>query len=510
MALGDDILSAINGLITGDIQVIAKIVSTWTTARQAVRTIATAVSAAASQSAMNGVMANYQDVPLSPAVLADMSIRNLTIPSDGSGLDAGLVAEAAYSGISPARFAALSLDTGESYGIIDALRLWHQGSYLAAPVANPDQTVGQPAYIPGPSLGDTYGIAEAELDTVIYYSRVRDQFIGDLKKLSWSTMSPADAVNAAVKGRISPEFAAQLFEAGGGMPEQFDLLYETAGDSVGVEHAVALDADGDITAEQLQDVILQSRINPRFYDVALLANKKWLSAFQIHQAVQAGEVDVATATNWMIEAGYPADQSAATVGAAAKGPVAKVKNESEAMILDDYQANIITAGDATTALANLGYTADAIPFILESVVAKRVISMRNAAITRTRTAYVDFLIDEAAAKADMTNLGLPTAAIDQFITDWTIEQSLNVKRLSAAQVGKLLEDGILDVNNAIARWVQMGYLPEEANLLAYVYPPGSKAATGQPLEVTTIPPDNTATTPATPPTTTTPPATTTG
>ena len=491
MALGDDILATLNGLITGDIQVVAKIVSTWVTAKQAVRTIATAVAAAASQSEMNTVMATYQDVPLSPAVLADMSIRNLSIPKDGAGLDPGLVAEAAYSGISPERFAALSLDTGESYGIIDALRLWHQGAYLVAPVPNPDQTVGQPAYIPGPSLGDSYGIPENELDTVVYYSRVRNEFLPDLKKLSWSTMSPADAVNAAVKGRISPDFAKQLFEAGGGIPEQFDLIYESAGDSVGVEHAVALYDHGDITATQLQDVILQSRINPRFYDVALLANKKWLSAFQIHQAVTAGEVDVATATKWMIAAGYPADQSAATVLSAAKGPIAKAKAETESIILADYQANIITEAETTTALASLGYTAEAIPFILESIVAKRVIAMRNSAILRTRTAYVDFLIDEPAAKADLVQLGLPSAAIDQFLTDWTIEQTLNIKRLSAAQVGKLLEDGVLDANNAIARWVQMGYAPEEANLLVYVYPPGSKAPAGTAPKVTTIPPSNT-------------------
>ena len=495
MALGDDILSTAKALVTGDVQVIAKIVSTWVTAKQAVRTIATAVSAAASQSAMNQVMSTYQDVPLSPAVLADMSIRNLTIPADGTGLSADLIAEAAYSGISPARLAALSLDTGESYGIIDALRLWHQGTYLVAPVANPDQAVGQPAYIAGPSLGDTYGVPEAELDTVVYYSRVRNEFLPDLKKLSWSTMSPADAINAAVKGRISPDFAATLFKAGGGMPEQFELLYESAGDSIGVEHAVALYDHGDITADQLQDVILQSRINPRFYDVALLANKKWLSAFQIHQAVQAGEVDVALATNWMIEAGYPADQAAATVSAAAKGTVSKAKAETESIILDDYQANIIDSAAATTALTSLGYTAEAIPFILESVVAKRVISMRNGAISRIRTAYIDFLIDEAAVKVDLVQLGMPTAAVDQFLTDWTIEQSINTKRLSAAQVGKLLEDGVLDVNNAVTRWVQMGYLPEEANLLTFVYPPGSKAPAGTAVAVTTVPPDNTTTTP---------------
>lgn len=488
--IGEDILTFLGQLLTNPVAALSEAFGTITTARQSIRTVATGIASAVTQASINKALSEYPNVPLSPAVLADMSIRQLTIPSDAAGIDPKLTAEAALSGIAPGRFAAMSLDTGESYGIDQALGLWHRGSYMPDPVTNTDTSPGAPPYMAGGMLGDTYGITEAELDTVIYYSRVRNEFIPDLKKLSWSSMTGADAVNTLVKGRTTYDLAKAWYEAAGGMPEQFDVLYESAGDSIGVEKAVELHAHKMITDAELHDVITQSRINPRFYDVATKTNAHWLAPYMLGKVVANGSVDAITGTTWLIEAGYPADQAAAFIAGEVKGTVAKPKGETEAIILDDFEAQIITEAEAVAALKNLGYLDSAIPFILQAKTAARVITMRNAAITRTRTAYVLFLITEDAAKADLVALGMPQVAIDQFLTAWTIEQSLNIKRLSMAQVGKLVEDGVIDAKNATDRWVQMGYPPEEAQLLLYIYQPGSKAAAGTVPSVTTVPPDN--------------------
>ena len=109
--------------------------------------------------------------------------------------------------------------------------------------------------------------------------------------------------------------------------------------------------------------------------------------------------------------------------------------------------------------------------------AKRVLSMRNAAINKVRAAFVVSNIDSATATTDLGNLGVPSAAIGQFLTAWTIEQQTNVKRLSAAQVGALAKDGIITAANAVTRWVAMGYAPDEASLLLYIYQPAAGNAT---------------------------------
>lgn len=440
------LLDIAKAIVRLDVEGLATALAVFTTARQAIRTVATGVAGAAMQGTMNAVAAKYQDVPLTPAVLADMAIRNI-----GENFDK--VQEAAYNGIDEERFNLLVEDTGESYGVDQALSLWWRGKFLGA----------------------DYGIDEAELDKVIYYSRVRDQFIPDLKLLAQRTMSPADAINAVVKGRLTEDEGKVYFQAAGGMIDQWDALYQSSGDSVGVSHAVELHAHGMITDAELQDVIYQSRINPRFYDIALMANAKWLPPYQIEKAVAAGVIDPATAMQWLIEQGYPEDQAVAFAATGGNGTIAKPKAETEAMILDDFEAQIITEDEATGALKSLGYKADAIPFILDYLVAKRVITMRNAAVTRLREAFVNRDMTEAQVTPELVALGIPTAAIDQMMTAWTIEQMTHIKRLSAAQVGKLVEDGVLTTPDALARWVQMGYDPVDAQLLLSIYAPGSKA-----------------------------------
>ena len=484
--VGEDIVSGLNSLVNLSIQGLAAVLATFTTARQAIRTVATIVAQAATQTTLNQVNAKYQDVPLSPADLADMSIRALTIPTDSGGIDPGLIAEAAFSGISPERLAAMSLNTGEPYGIDQALSLWWNTVNLVEPVPNTDPTTNPGTYDVGPSLAAKYGITEDELVKVIRYSRVRDEFQPDLEILPWSTIGKADVLEATVKGRITVALGKQLWVAAGGMPEQWDLAYQSSGDSVGVAHAVALEAHGLITADELQRIILQSRINPEFYADALLSNDKWLPAYQLEKIAAAGIIDGPTLVTWLVQDGYPTDQAAAFAALATGGATKTPKSESEAMILSDYEAQIITEADATSALESLGYTAASIPIILDYVVAKRVLTMRNAAISRLRTAYIDFLIPESEVSAALTNIGLPSQAVTQFLTYWTLEQSTNVKRLTAAQVGKLLEDGVFDVTNAVTRWTQMGYSPEEANLLPYIYAPAAAPSGGYP--VVTVPP----------------------
>ena len=146
--VAENILSALEAFAKGSAEGIATAVSVWDTARQSIRTVAAGVSAAAMQGELNKVAAAYQDVPLTPAVLADMSIRNID-----PGFD--IPTEASYSGLDATRFAALVEDTGESYGIVDALRLWHRGTYLRDIVDTSATGSGADPFVFGESLGTT-------------------------------------------------------------------------------------------------------------------------------------------------------------------------------------------------------------------------------------------------------------------------------------------------------------------------------------------------------------------
>jgi len=397
------------------------------------------------QPLLNEIWTMDPGMPLSPADLADMVERNILDQPTAEGI-------AAQSGLNSYQFDLLVKDTGEPYGVIDALRLWREGR-----------------------------ISDDELQVVVYYSRVRDQFLDDLHLLAYSSMSPADALELALKEIVDHDTAQGFFVRGGGMADQFDNLLAGAGNPPGVEASLNLWNHGLLTEDEVDTIIAHSRINPMFTDEVKLLRHHFLGAFQIHQALQAGAITADTATEWMIANGYDAAQAAAfaTAGAAAR-PTAP-GHLSATMISELYQARYLTLAQATTALENLQWPDADIPVFLELADARRALTLTNTGVRRVATAYLAKRLTDDEARADLVDLQIPTEAIDDYLATWKIERATEIKMLSAAQVGALAKKGFIEPTDAVTRWVAMGYSAEDAGLLLDDYtgnpPAGSPAAT---------------------------------
>lgn len=160
----DKVLSLGDSLAKLSATALAQAVGLYMAASTAIRTVASGIATAATQATINAANAKYHAVPLSPAVLADMVVRNIYSQSDAAG-------QALYSGIDNDNFNLMVADTGESYGILDALRLYNRGTLMSALVPGPNYATGTPLYVAGNNLAGEYGISEDELKTVIYYSR---------------------------------------------------------------------------------------------------------------------------------------------------------------------------------------------------------------------------------------------------------------------------------------------------------------------------------------------------
>ena len=491
----DTIVNALKGFANFDATTTAQILGLWTAARAAVSTVASGVAAAATQDAVDTAMAKYLPTKLTPAVLADMAVRNI-VGSESGGSTKPILAnidghdiytEASYAGIDLERMNALILDTGESYGILDALRLYNRGTSMPAL----SKVNGYPNVLPlYASTGDQateYGITEAELNTVIHYSRVRDQFIPDLLKLARNTLSPADAVELKLKDVIGEADAKALFTAAGGVPEQFDVLVDGAGDAIGVEKAVELAAHNVISAETLQAVIHMSRLNPRFYPLAeqlpdgtYPLNTRWLAPYEISEAAKVGSATPAEATKWLTQAGYPADQVAAFVQTLTPTAVAKPKEETASMVLEEYQAGMLTQATATTALTNLGYAAAAVPFLLQYAQARQVISARNTAVSRIRTGYLLSLTTEDQARNELAQVGVPATAVNTLVADWTAEAAVPHTALSVAEIGWFVEHAVIPLSQGETLWKMRGLTSADVALMAKRYPPPPPAAPAVP------------------------------
>jgi hypothetical protein len=487
------LLGVVQSLANLDPNALAQAWGLWAAARASIQTVASGIAEVATFETIRNARANYAYVPLTPAVLADMVVRNILPNPNGGTVNPQLTnidghdvwAEAAFTGVDEQRMNALILDTGEGYGILDALRLYNRGGYLYAPEHGANYETGTPLYVQGASEQDEYGISETELDTVIYYSRVRDQFIPDLLKLSKNTLTPADAVEVAVKQIMSTADATNLYAAAGGIPEQFQMLVDAAGDSAGVEKAVELAAHGVIDSGQLRQIIAMSRLNPRFYYLAGFDadgntvaepyeapfNQRWLAPYEIREAAMAGQVSQADALTWMLQQGYPQDQAQAFTGSLSGTVTATAKQETESMVLAEYSANLLSEAQATTALSNLGYTATAIPFLLQYAQAKAVLAARNTAVARVRSGFLLGLVSHDTANAELGQIGVPAAAITTYLADWTAELAVPHTNLSTAEIGKLLKDGAISTATASSLWAMRGYTQADIGYLEVLYPP---------------------------------------
>lgn len=407
------------------------------------------------QPLLNFLNTEDPQIPISPADAADMVERNIIDMATG-------ISEAGQSGINSDRFGFMVKETGEPYGIEQGLNLLRRGK-----------------------------ISEGEFEKVLYYSRVRNEFLPDVLNLQWDTMSPADAIEGALKGVLDPGTAADLFAMGGGQADQFQALLDIAGNPIGVEQAMALWNHGFINEAQATQVILHSRVNPLFESMAKLTRFKFLAPYQIVQAVKAGSATIAQATGWLLAEGYPLDQVTAVLSAQTKAATSTAKTISEAQIAEMYEAGAITEADAAARLVALGYHAEDTTFILSVYDERRHMSMITAAIAQVRKVYLAGRVDDATVTNQLTALGIDPTTITVYLTVWKIEAASELKELTAAQIGSLYKKGAFDDPTALAKWEAMGYSADDAALLLFNYggaaPPGSPAAIAAASAPTTTP-----------------------
>jgi hypothetical protein len=398
----------------------------------------------------NSLNATYTSTVIPPADLADMVERNIV----GQGWAEG---EAAKSGVNAERFALMVKDTGEPYGIEQALSLYRRGI-----------------------------IDEGRFTEILYYSRVRNEFLPDVLALAHSTMTPGDAIELALKQITDTATARDYFAKGGGLPEQFDLLVQGAGNPIGPEAAVNLWAHGVIDDAQLQQVIAHSRINPMFYELAKDTHRKWLSVIQIELALKAGTVSPEDAAAWLAADGYDPAQIGPFVSAAHQGKTAAHKQLTESQVTQLYESGFFTHDQATAELGSLGYDQGEVDFILAVYEQRRKLTIMQAGVTRVGKAFQLGRIDRNTASGLLDELGIDPHARDDYLALWTVEKQTELKELTMAQVGGLYKKGLIDDGGALARWQAMGYSADDAALLLANYggtpPPGSPAAAGLPSQ----------------------------
>lgn len=332
--------------------------------------------------------------------------------------------------------------------------------------------------------GETIGIEQANslfqrqlitdetLNEIYGYSNLNPKWYSVAKFLQYDTMSSSDAIETYIKGETDYNTAQNLFIMAGGQADQFDLLWKAAGNPIGVEQALSLYNHGYISDTDVDAVIAHSRINPQFAAMAKDLRFKFLSPYQIISALKAGDATADQATGWLLAQGYPADQVKAVVSGAATPAATTAKNLTQAIILETYEAGLSNEAQATEQLEALGYHAAAIPIILESYAARRILSAATTVITQIKKQFLAGQITSSVASGLLDQVGVQSVIRDAYLKDWAVEAQVEQRSLTEAQIGDMAKKGIISYGYAAGRWSSLGYGQDDIVLLAAYYGDG--------------------------------------
>lgn len=428
----------------------------------------------------NDVNAQYPYVPPGPGTLAEGVAQGQVDPTQAA-------AWAAMHGIGDKAFAALVDIANVGPGSAYAFDLWRRGV-----------------------------IDEAAFRRAVKRLGLEQEWIDDLVELHDVLLTPAELANARQQGFIDQQ--RQYDEAGqqGVTNERAELQFDMAGLPPGVETGLTMLRRGIIDQAAFAQLVREGHTKTKYTDELLELERQLLNPATLVRRRLKGYDDPATFEQRMAEWGYTAkdaedwweaDGRPAAPGqlwtAAARGingPDGSPMDEPqfrqairESDIKDKYGAmlwelrflypslfqlsRLVTAGAVTAELATewatKGRYAPEVVAALKLAWSKgskttadpHVTKASNQLWTAAHKGYVEDWLDDTAATAALTTIGVDLAAQPTVLELWLAERELERRSLSPAQIKKAFTAGQWTQDEATARLQELGYTFADATTL---------------------------------------------
>ena len=386
------------------------------------------------------VIRGLADALLSPPDAASAVVRNFMTAKAGA-------AEAAKSGVSADLFAILTHLAGDAPGpqqLAEALRRQ----------AIPEAGTG-PA-----SISFEQGIAEG---------RLADKWAPVIKALAKLWPTPVDALNAALKGQVDDAEGQRLYELLGGDLQFYTWLKDTEGEGPTPLQAadwarrgiIPFDGTGpDVTS--YAQAVRESRFRDKWADAYRASALYVPNPREVVTLLKDGAVTKDQAAGWMRQAGADDATIAAFIAEADATALSDYRGLTTTTVLGMFYDQLISQADATAILESLHVSQQAVPLMLAYADLQRAIAAQKTAVVRVGTLYAARKITEQTARQSLLTLKVPAAALNDIIATWQLENSINVKLLTEAQIADAFELRIMTPDEALTELQNIGYTPYDA------------------------------------------------
>jgi hypothetical protein len=399
---------------------------------------------------------------LSPAELADLVVRGVIANEPDAA------ARAQVYGLNAAKFEEMVELAGEPVALEQVLAMWRRG------------------IVPFDA-----GIGVASVAEAIRTSRIYTYWTEAIQNFQFTPIPPADAVNAVLRNQVDLATGIALAYFGGlgnttltvpagadttATTSAFNILLDSRGNPPSLGELLELAKRGDIPWGDLDPATKTPNPDEISFAQGIYegdSKDKWLPYYAMLQQylppprtvtslLRSGAITAAQATTYFEQAGLSPALADAYIASASSSKVASAKNLNETTVVQLYLDKLVDEPTASAQLVALGYTASEANLLLQSAGLRQTIADLNKNIGRVGTYYIAHKIDQATAQTMLASLGLPADQIAQYITGWSIDREANVKLLTPAQIADAWEYGIFTQDDAQASLEQDGYTPFDA------------------------------------------------
>lgn len=293
---------------------------------------------------------------------------------------------------------------------------------------------------------------------------LRREWFDVLEKLGISRMSTVDAADAVNQGFMPLQEAQRISRENGLDPDDFATLIQLAGQPPGIEFAQEALNRGIISKPEFDQMFLESRIKNRYLPLLYAMRIRLIPQETARVAYRKGVYSREQLIDTLEKHGFSETDAATLAEMEDVGGDDSTRELTRAQIVDLYEEGIFATETALELLRGMGYSEEHSLAMLELVDLKNVRKYINSAITRIRSSYLAGKIDVNQASAQLDAFGIQAAQRDTYLDIWTIDRETVTKTLTAAQIRQAARGGHITEDEAITRLVAQGYAPDDAVL----------------------------------------------
>lgn len=380
---------------------------------------------------------------LSPPDAASAVVRNFLSAAQGAAV-------AAKNGVDAATFQTMVHLSGDAPGPQQLAEALRRGAIEA------DGT--------GPGATSfAQGIAEG---------RLASKWAPAIKALSTLWPTPVDALDARLKGQVTPAEGAALYEHLGGDMQFYDWLLASRGSAPTPLELIEMANRGIIgwdgtgpAATSYSQGFLEGPWRDKWEEPYRKLAEYVPPPSTVAEFYGRGVLSAADAAAELAKAGMSEAMIEAFLEYAQADALSPYRGLTAGIVLDAYKERLIDAQAAAGILESLHVSPAAVTLLLEYSDMSRVFTQVTAAVTRVRSLYAARKIPQETARAALDGLGIPSEAAAEMVATWHLENSINVRVLTEAQIVSAWELKILTEQEAMTELGNIGYTPFDAWVL---------------------------------------------